>query len=132
MHQKGRCNRNAWVHIRRRAMLATLGILWLMICCRSLASYPPDVMIDAVLVGRGQGNELGNGDLAAETIRMKGGSLRADFDAGEGRRGLILQKRSGYPWLIISTSHRAVPADHVPIGKMTRPDASLLGSQPLL
>lgn len=97
-------------------MLAAAGLL---VCSKVVAANTPDVRIEAVLVGNGLGQQFSGDDVAAETIRIKGDSLRVDFDAGEGRRGRILRKSAGYEWLLMSTSHRALPADHVPIALMT-------------
>jgi hypothetical protein len=107
---------------RKQAFLVTLGMLSLLACFRSFASDSPNVTIEAVLIGSGLGNQLSGDDVAAETIRIKGDSLRVDFDAGVGRRGRVLRKNAGHAWLLMSTSHRALPADQVSIAKMTRLD----------
>lgn len=104
------------------SLLVLLAAAGLLICSQVVAADTPDVTIETVLIGSGLGNQLGGDDVAAETIRIKGGSLRVDFDAGEGRRGRILRKGSRHAWLLMSTSHRALPADHVSIGKMSQLD----------
>lgn len=102
--------------------LNSLAIVAFLVCKPVLAEEAPDTTMHVVLVGSGLGHQLAGDDVAAETIRIKGGSLRVDFDAGEGRRGRILRRDSGHAWLLMSTSHRALPADHVSIAKMIRLD----------
>lgn len=111
-----------WFQLCKLGWLASLAAAALLMCSQVFAADTPDVTIDAVLVGSGLGHPLGGDDIAAETIRIKGDRLRVDFDAGEGRRGRILRSGSGHAWLLLSTSNRALPADHVPIASMTRLD----------
>ncbi len=107
---------------RKPTLRTLLAAAVLLMCHQVFAADTPDVTIDAVLVGSGLGHPLGGDDVAAETIRIKGDRLRVDFDAGEGRRGRILRSGSGHAWLLMSTSNRALPADHVPIAVITRLD----------
>lgn len=86
------------------------------------AADMPDVKIQAVLDGA-LTHHAGNPDgVAAETIWLKEGRVRVDFDAGQGRRGRILRDGHGHAWLFMSTSDRALPAQHVRIGAITRLD----------
>ncbi|MHB1057445.1 MAG: hypothetical protein ACYC0F_06150 [Rhodanobacter sp.] len=82
------------------------------------AAELPDVKIEAVVQG---GAGARDGGVAAETVWIKGERVRVDFDAGKGRRGRIL-RGGGHAWLLMSTSSRALPADHVRIGAITRLD----------
>lgn len=111
-----------WFTLRKLKLRMLLAVVSLLMASPVFAAHTPDVTIEAVLVGSGLGHQLGGDDVAAETIRIKGDSLRVDFDAGEGRRGRILRKGSGHAWLLMTTSHRALPADHVPIASMARLD----------
>jgi hypothetical protein len=83
------------------------------------AADTPDVKIQAVLGGVLTRDADG---VAAETIWLKGNHVRVDFDAGQGRRGRILRDGHGHAWLFMSTSDRALPAQHVRIGAITRLD----------
>lgn len=85
------------------------------------ATDMPDVKIDAVLEGGGIGMSARRAGVAGETIWIKGDKARVDFDAGAGRRGRIL-RGGGHAWLLMSTSSRALPADHVRMGAITRLD----------
>lgn len=114
--------RRKWFTLRKSHFFAVFAAAGVLLCSDALAADTPDVKIEAVLIGSGLGNQLSGDDVAAETIRIKGDSLRVDFDAGEGKRGRILRKNAGHAWLLMSTSHRALPADHVPIASMTRLD----------
>lgn len=87
------------------------------------AAELPDVKIDAVLQGSGIRTLAGHDGVAAETIWIKGDKTRVDFDAGAGRRGRIL-RGGDHAWLLMSTSRRALPADHVRIGAITRLDVA--------
>lgn len=100
----------------------SLVVAALLICPPAFASDTPDVVIEAALIGSGLGRQLAGHDVAAETVRLKGNHMRVDFDAGEGRRGRILRNGSGHAWLFMSTSSRALPADHVAIASMSRLD----------
>jgi hypothetical protein len=115
-----RCKR--WSRLRNSYLRASLGLAALFVLTPVLATDSPDVTIHAVLEGSRLGHGSGNGDVAAETIRIKGNKLRVDFDAGEGRRGRILRSDSGHAWLLMSNSNRALPAGHVPIASTTRLD----------
>lgn len=87
------------------------------------AADVPDVRIDAVLQGSGIRGADDHGGVAAETVWLKGGRTRVDFDAGEGRRGRIL-RGGDHAWLLMSSSDRALPANHVKIGAITRLDVA--------
>lgn len=106
----------------KRGISVLVSVAALLMCHPLLAADTPDVAMDAVLVGSGLGHQFDGKDVAAETIRIKGHRLRVDFDAGEGRRGRILRSDSGHAWLLMSTSNRALPADHLPIARMIRLD----------
>jgi len=86
------------------------------------AAGTPDVKIQAVLGGVLTRHADNPDGVAAETIWLKGGRVRVDFDAGQGRRGRILRDGHGHAWLFMSTSDRALPAQHVRIGSITRLD----------
>jgi len=86
------------------------------------AADMPDVKVQAVLSGVATGGTANPGGVAAETLWLKGDRVRVDFDAGQGRRGRILRDGRGHAWLFMSTSDRALPAQHVPIGAITRLD----------
>ncbi len=102
--------------------VVAIGILAACTLIPALAAEPPDVKIDAVLEGSGIGGAANPDGVAAQTIWIKGNKVRIDFDAGEGRRGRILRGGSGHAWLLMSTSHRALPADNVKLGAITRLD----------
>lgn len=105
-------------------MRATLAILVAMAATfagSARAAALPDVRIDAVLQGGNIRNADDHGGVAAETVWIKGDKTRVDFDAGEGRRGRIL-RGGGHAWLLMSSSDRALPANHVKIGAITRLD----------
>jgi hypothetical protein len=105
--------------IRGGAVMACITFALLAPCLR--AADLPDVKIDAVLEGSGIRTMAHRDGVAAETIWIKGDRTRVDFDAGENRRGRIL-RGGGHAWLLMSTSDRALPADHVRIGAITRLD----------
>jgi len=111
-----------WAPVGYARRLVVLGILAASAPIAAFAAELPDVRIDAVLEGGGIARATNPGDVAAETIWIKGGRVRVDFDAGEGRRGRILRGGSGHAWLLMSTSHRGLPADNVRLGAITRLD----------
>jgi hypothetical protein len=81
----------------------------------------PNVKINAVLDGSGIRTATNPDGVTAETIWIKGSRVRVDFDAGPDRRGRIL-RGGDHAWLLMSSSDRALPADHVRIGAITRLD----------
>ena len=106
---------------RGMGRVARLALAALLTGSSACAADLSSVTIHAVVEGSHLGHR-NRSDVAAEMIRIKGDRLRVDFDAGEGRRGRVLRDRSGHAWLLMSTSHRALPADHLPIAAMTRLD----------
>lgn len=107
-----------------RLLAYGLFATWLSIACMACVAQATEltgVKIDAVLEGSGIGTSANRDDVAAETIWIKGDKVRVDFDAGANRRGRVL-RGGGHAWLLMSSSNRALPADHLRIGAMTRLD----------
>lgn len=84
----------------------------------------PDVKISAVLDGSGvREADASHGQAGAmvETIWLKGAHVRVDFDGGPYMRGRILRDGK-QAWLLQPDTGRALPADGVPLGSITRLD----------
>jgi len=110
-----------WREAARQHAAAGFLLLAAVMSSPASAGDLPDVRIDAVIAGSGIARVKGPGDVASETIMLKGQRVRVDFDAGEGRRGRIL-RGGDHAWVLMSTSHRALPADHVKLGALVRLD----------
>jgi outer membrane lipoprotein-sorting protein len=84
----------------------------------------PDVKISAVLDGSGVREadaSPGQGGALVETIWLKGTRVRVDFDGGPNMHGRILRDDQ-HAWLLQPGTDRALPADNVPLGAITRLD----------
>lgn len=93
--------------------LCLCSILW---TTASAADKLAGVRIDAVYEGA-----TSVGALSAGTLWAAGDRSRLDFDAGPGRRGRIL-RNGRHAWLLLSSSDRALPADHLRLGALVQLD----------